>query len=184
MIDGRSITCSPFISGSKLAASNSRENKCKVILRGVTRQICIDELKDSLERQGGSIQKMFAFMPENGLTNTTNRQFLTYSVLFKDLFSSQTLINKSQLILANRRACIIVEKFNYKKSSKVNALNSKNNIKMLKYHYKPKSNRNDNQGFICIEEYLIDPVEAYQTYEFVLQQHWHSRSVQADKHEI
>ena len=160
MIDGRSITCSPFISGSKLAASNSRANKCKDILRGVTRQICFEELKDSLERQGGPIEKMFSFMPENRVTNTTNRHFLTYSVLFKDPFSSQNLINKGQLILANRRTCILVEKFKYKKSSKVNPLNSKNNIKMPKDHHipKPKSSRNGNQGLICKEEYLIDPV--------------------------
>lgn len=124
-LNGRSITCAPFMGGKALAALTSKQNKCKVILKGVPKDIGSQELKYLLENQIGQVEKLFSYKPEIKQELSSNRQFHTYSVKFVNREDADKLLRNGQLAIFKYRTCICVEKFKYSNSSKVKTIKAK-----------------------------------------------------------
>lgn len=116
ILNGRTIQCSEYITGSKLGQANVEKNSRRVIVKNVPPTITDDELKEILESYAGPIEIFFCFQTDNRklILKGKQKKNKTFSVMFKDKRSIQTIEENPHLLLPDGSS-IFLRKFSHRK---------------------------------------------------------------------
>ena len=102
---GRTLTVTPFRTGSKIIVQNKRLNKSRVIFKKVPNIISEEDFKIEIESQLGKLIALFQFKTVNPL-NMQKRQssiakFFTYSAIFEDRAVADKAIEAKFILLSD-----------------------------------------------------------------------------------
>ena len=84
VLDGRVLTCKPYLIGGELKSHNEMLNSRRVILKQVPKDIDPSLLKSTLEKIAGQIETFYVLRSDSDSGNSSqDRRHLTCSVVFK-----------------------------------------------------------------------------------------------------
>lgn len=126
-LHGRSLMCSPYLSGTQLFRSNANKNKRRIILKRVSASICELDVRCLIEDQFGPVDNMFAFKSEKSVRGRCRylRNYLTYSIMFADLQSADKAVFKGWLELPGGAFAVIHKFSTLKKGQAIKKADSK-----------------------------------------------------------
>ena len=110
-VGGRRVMCKEYLEGSQLFKQNHNNNKRRVIIKRIPFNIKEKDLHYYLNANFGPIELMFCFMPDSKKEEKiSHRQYRSYSVMFKEAFSTLEAIRANFIYFKNGQTAII-EKF-------------------------------------------------------------------------
>lgn len=112
VVAGRRVFCKPFLQGTQLDMYNSLANKRRVIIRQVNSLVTEQSFKLLLESLFGKVEHLYAFKGNKISLSSSNRDFLTYSVMFADENSAEYAVSKSPFSVFGTTFAI-AESFNF-----------------------------------------------------------------------
>ena len=118
LLRGRRLMCSEFLTGTKLYKLNAMNNKRRIILKYVPSYLSEIEVKDSLERQFGKVERFFSYLSEHKEADESRRRYKAYSVMFDQISVAQVVADRNVIEL-KYGINATVEKYNRKRVNKV-----------------------------------------------------------------
>lgn len=115
----RRLIILPYLHGKQVHRINAMNNKRRAIIKGVPSDLPENYVVNKLERDYGPITHVFTFdQPYNEKKRKGDRNFLTYSVMFKNKEDSKRAILDQKIVLAPKVECQIERFFPQRKKFK------------------------------------------------------------------
>lgn len=138
----RRLHCKPFVEQRSLLRSQiEADNNRRVILKGVPSVIPESRIKESLEEMVGDIEMIFPYKSDVSYIAQfhKSRKFRTYSVLFRNKASAETLVSLGNITLDKHLSHHIeIEKYDYRRGSGAN-IRERGSSSLMQYQNRPST---------------------------------------------